>query len=144
MLYLFVPLPSSKMAWVKSPSIWWEGWSGEIEWGYRGHQEESAVCGQDLTLKTGSIFRFPSVHSRKPQEGMLNPWHSPLKKLPMSVLDTQIGCKVQVWAKLAKSSLSNSDKQRQLLRWTKCDKLRASVDPRAIFEFWTLAKALVN
>lgn len=67
------------------------------------------MCGQDLTLKTRSIFRFSSVHSQKPQEGMFNPWHSPFKKLPMSVLDTQIGCKVQVWAKLAKS-LSNSDR----------------------------------
>lgn len=70
------------------------------------------MCGQNfchLTLKTRSIFRLSSLNSCKPQEAMLKPWHSPLKKLPISVPDTEIGCKVQVWAKLAKS-LSNSDR----------------------------------
>lgn len=86
-----------------------------MEWGRSSEDTKVTrgriLCGPNmchLIVESRSIFRFSSLHLGKPRERMLNPWHCPLTELPMSVLDTEIGCKVQVWTKLAKPCLTPS------------------------------------
>lgn len=123
MLCLLVLLWSSKMPSVKSQHLEGGVGDGRIKWSYRDPQREDSVCGQDSAtwFKTRSISRFSSLSPCKPEERMLNFWHSSLKKLLMSVQTEKLAAEykcAQNWPKacLTWSSDSYGDKVSEI-KW---------------------------